>query len=688
MPTFKIILFILFLLSCTLPSGLHAQTHSTFEQDRFADGLSHYRNLNYERAAEAFRDAQLLPESRLMLGNTLFKLNQMAEAEEILESLRSDQLGELSEESGYSLALVHFANRHIARGLELLTSLETTFDPQLAERARETALIWSAFLTLNQRIQALDQTTDYKTQLLLLETGIDIHHRDEARQLITKALQLGMNRQDTNALRNRLDNRIARNTSGRTVQNGLTVFEVPEGFVYRIAVVLPQQKRADDAFAVSRAMYNGLLLAVSEFNRSETDTQIELRLLDNENATHDSTLETRSDRFYRNISTQLENWQPDLIFGPLFSEEAAILARIGRTFEVPVLAPLANSEDMTNRNPWIFQLNPTFRERGRLMAEIAIQYLGHRKISILVDANSIGVTEAEAFRQRALELGAEIPYYIKEDFQSQRFDMSPYSRLFTSDPLLLNLDEDELEDFLMSWTQSDALFMPVTGNAGRTIIDLMMTQLMALRSNVQLIGSQEFGGMNLNQQAARRFRIVYSEVFDKDPSDQRSDIFIQDFRNAYGTAPDMFATIGYDSGIFITQVLALSANPEQIRQAIQLHEGYRGIGKRFDFRNSQINNALIPQQFDRNGFVRINLAPEPIYDPTELTQASRRITELLTDLQDEYEPSDLLQSYYRYVRQNIPAQNEKMHELFQLLSLFDPAEIPFMVRGYRLEDFE
>lgn len=682
-------IFAALLIIISSPVMLSGQIYLPADQERFSEGLSHYRNFSYERAVEAFRDAQSLPEAQLMLGNTLFKLNKMEEAADVLAALHGAGYGEISEEAAFSLAVVHFSQRNITRGLELLTQLRQTFDPELAERARILSGQWSAFLTLSQRMQALDESGDHATRLLLLETGIDVHQRDEARQLITKAMQLGLSREDTNTLRNRLDSRIARNTPGRSVQNGLALYDVPEGFVYRIGVVLPQQSRSEDAFGVSRAMFNGLLLAVSEYNRSQSATQIELRLFSNPNAAPaQSPEQTRSERFYSQISGEVQQWRPDVIFGPLFSDEAAVLARIGREFEIPVLAPLANSEDLTSGNPWIFQLNPTFRERGRLMAEIAVQYLGHRRISILVDANSIGVTEAEAFRQRALELGAEIPYYIREDFQSQRFDMSPYSRLFTSDPRLLNLEDDELESFLMAWKPSDALFMPLTGSAGRTVIDLMMTQLMALRSNVQVIGSQEIGGMNLNQQAARRFRVVYSEVFDKDAADPRADAFTQEFRNAFGSSPDMFATIGYDSGIFITQLLDQSGNPEQFRTAARNHEGYRGIGKRFDFRSSQVNNALIPLEFGQNGFRRINLAPEPVFDPTELTEASNRISAILADLSERYGGDEILQAYYAYVRQGQSPAEPVMEELFALLRLFEPAEIPFMIRGYRIEDFE
>lgn len=676
-------------LTFLFPVLLFGQIYLPAEQERFTEGLNHYRNLNLERAAEAFRDAPNMPEAQLMLGNTLFKLNQMDEAARILQGVRTAQLGELSEEAAFSLALIRLSQRNIAAGLELLTGLNSTFDPQLSGQARETALQWAAFLTLNQRLQVLDETSDTATRLLLLETGIDVHHREEARQLILRSIQLGINREDTNALRSRLDNRIARSAPGRNMSNGLEVFEVPEGFVYRVGVVLPQQNRSDDAFEVSRAMFNGLLLAVSEFNRSQTGTRIELRLFPTSSLSGGGSAgESRLEQFHRNITRQLQEWQPDVIFGPLYSEEAAVLARVGESLEIPVLAPLANAEDLTRGNPWIFQLNPTFRERGRMMAEIAVQYLGHRRISILVDANSIGLIEAEAFRQRALELGAEIPYFIREDFQAQRFDMSPHSRFFAGDPRLLNMEEDELRRFLMFWTPSDALFMPVTGSAGRTIFDLMMTQLMALRSNVQVIGSQEIGGMNLNQAAARRFRVVYSEVFDKDPNDARADVFTQDFRNAYGSNPDMFATIGYDSGVFITRIFERSGNPEQFQAALRTHDGYRGIGKRFDFRSSQINNALIPLQFGQNGFERINLAPEPIFDPSELTEASSRISEVLSLLSESMEGDDILQAYYQFINQGMQPESALLDELFTLLQRFDPDEIPFMVRGYRIEDFE
>ena len=649
------------------------------EQALFFEALENYRAFNYEAAVELLSDLEDMPEAMLYKGNSLFALSRYSEASDVFRLVRSLPFSDLSQEATYGLAIVHLAQRNYGRGLTLLAELSQTFDPALSERSERMMESWIGFLSYKQRMAALEDSESQALQRELIRTGIRIHDYEQGRQLINRAQRLRLGRDFVDEMRelhSAIDEERSEAEEVEEQEKSLITYSVPEEFSYRIGVVLPQQQRDDDGFEVSRALYYGLVLAVEEHNQNPENTNIELVLLDLNNEESDSinvNSEPQQADLPRRIEDLIENSRPDILFGPLFSEDARILADVAHSFEIPVLAPLANTEDLTINNSWFFHANPTFSERGKRMAEIAVHYLGHRKISIMVDNTTVGVEEARAFRRRAIELGAEIPYYISEDFQARRFDLSVFSRYFTSNPSLLNMEDDELEIFVNSWVESDALYMPVAGSSAPTIIDLMMTQLLALRSNVQVLGSQEFGQTSINRQAARRFNIVYSEVFYRDNESEQVKNFRDDYRTAYGREPDLFSYIGYDNGAFMANVLTLAGNPEQTQKAMQ-HEPFQGISQRFNFTDGQINTAILPIHFSDDRFRILELPDEPVFDIIAANEAVEEVQRRLEHMLETYEKEDILELYEQYKNDGLRLSNE-FEELFELFKLFNDNEV-------------
>ncbi len=485
----------------------------------------------------------------------------------------------------------------------------------------------------------------------------------------------------------------------------IAAYRVPAGFTYRIGVVLPQDDRDHDGYEVSRAIYYGFLYAVEEYNRNQNDTKIEIvtlgtgmdeeeeRLLvdwkynlynpyeapENEAVIQepyvDEIDEDLQPDFRKRTLQLIEKHQPDILFGPLFSNEALILAALGDSLQIPVLAPLANAEDLTRGNRFVFHANPTFAERGRIMAEIAVNYLGHRKISVLVDRTSLGADDARAFRERALELGAEIPYFFNENLQARRFDISEYADYFAGDISLIDFDDEEDEEkFAEDWVKSDALYMPVAGEGAPAVIDLMMTQLLALRSDVQLIGSEAFGLSDLNRQAARRLRVVYPEVFYHDNSDSGIQDFRDDYRAAFGHNPDMFSYIGYDNARFLSSVIDMAKNPAFMREALLSHEPFDGLAQRFSFQGRQINGALMLFEFVDGRFRLKNLPDEPPYDLLAIRDKQSEAFSLLIYLTDDHDPDNLKETYLIY-REGRTEASEDTVEAFKLLDRLELRDV-------------
>lgn len=687
-------LILLFVFLTTAQVAVFAQetspvSYSNEERAIFLEAIENYRAFNYEAAEELFAQLEDMPEARLYRGNSLFALGRYADSINELRFARSLPFTDISQEATYSLALVHLVQRNYGRGLSLLDELKETYDPSLKQRAATMLSAWSRFLSYDQRISALEETDSPSLQHELIRTGVQLHGSDEGRQLINRGQRISLDRDFIDEMRE-LHRALANERSRaeaeedddyEIVANKLKLYTVPEEFSYRIGVVLPQQHREADGFDVSRSLFYGLLLAVEDHNQNPDTNNIEIILLDlSVENKYDENGDFRTDNILKDFDLRekveelITKNRPDILFGPLFSEDARNVAEVARAYEIPIIAPLANTENFTRNNAFFFHANPTFAERGRRMAEIAVQYLGHRQISIMVDQTTVGVEEARAFRSRAIELGAEIPYYISEDFQALRFDLSDFSKYFTSNPNLLEKEEDELEHFLLSWVESDALYMPLAGRTAPTVIDLMMTQLLALRSNVQVLGSQEFGLTNINREAARRFNIVYSEVFYRDNESESVNNFRDDYRSAFGQEPDLFSYIGYDNGSFIASVLTLAGNPVQTTEAIRAHGPFQGIGQSFNFTEGQINSAILPIHFSDDRFRLLELPDEPRFNLLTLVDKEREIEEKLEYLLETYDRDDILDLYGQWKNEGIGLTDE-FEELFKLFDLFNNTEV-------------
>ncbi len=747
---FQIQLRRLLLLLCILPfaaalqAGLQAQQLSPDSEDVrfFEEGLTFYRNHDYATADSLFKKAETVPEAHLLRGNSLFMLGKFSKAKESLNRARALPMQDINEEAGYTLALIHFQKREYAPGLELLHELDEAANPALRERASGLMQDYCMFFTYDQRVEILNEISAPELMENLIRCGIELHSENDARQLFGYARRQQFSSDTIRELRELTDRKHEEpEPESETEESSpqpffpdpdeqeeveekaeeisleelfrekIKDYRLPEGFSYRVGLVLPQDDRESDGYEVSRAIYYGILQAVEEYNRTQSHTRIELVLLgdgieeeediedeengdiveeddelfdapplppDNDTDLEDPT-EPEDEDERPDLKTRLlqmaEKKRPDILFGPLFSDDARIVARIADSLKIPVLAPLANSEDLSRGNPHFFHANPTFNERGRMMAEIAVNYLGHRNISIFADRTTLGAQDARAFRDRARELGAEIPYAFIEDLQARRFDLAEYTRFFAGDISLLDFDdEEEEEEFEENLRESDALYMPVSGSGAPAVIDLMMTQLLALRSDLRVIGSQEFGLTDINRQAARRLNIIYPEVFHRDSDNPGIQDFRDDYRTAYGQDPDMFSYIGYDNGRFLISAIELAVNPQFIREAMLSHSLFHGLGQRFSFNGRQVNGAMMLFGFEDGRFRIMELPEEPVYDLLAIRTNKLSALNLIEELSLNKDPEVIEETYFIY-RDGQTDAPEGSLELFELLDKLEKKDV-------------
>lgn len=573
-------LAILFLLVSLSFQTIHAQTGLTFEEeDLFNIGLDFYRYSEFQKAAAVFVRLDT-PEAHLFAGKSYFNLGEHQKASEHLTRARSGSTPDVHFDASYTLALNFFRMKRFGEALDLLYNIKNDSPwPDLAEQASLDFDAINRFIMPEQRVAAVLGSRIQPVREIILTYAIQNLDRMAGQRLIGEVQEAGIRDAWVTGLRSHLNSHFA---------DVVFVPELPDGYVFNIGVLLPQQDRTEDVYQVSRELYYGLLMAAEDFNRGTDRARVAVHVAHHEPGTSIGDMFTKLK----------QDHYADVIFGPLYSNDAKVLAELSAIHSVPVVAPLANSDDLSGKSRYFFQSNPNFSIRGRKMADIAVNTLGYDTLAIIVDVNSNGLIEARAFRQRAEELGAEVAYFFSADFWARRFEVSDFTQYFAGSHRLL-------EDTTITLRHVDALFLPFTGEAGTTLIERTLTDLLALRSRVSIIGTEEWGLANVTPEAMNRFNIVYSAVFNRDNTAEDVTGFRADYENRFGHEPDMFAFAGYDNGRFIMQALLEAANPLRLPEVMRSKPLFEGLGQHIFFDGGQVNTAIQPLLMTRPRPIRI-----------------------------------------------------------------------------------
>jgi ABC-type branched-subunit amino acid transport system substrate-binding protein len=308
----------------------------------------------------------------------------------------------------------------------------------------------------------------------------------------------------------------------------------------------------------------------------------------------------KSDSLTRDIMTEFAwNNHADMIIGPLYSEMAAKMAPMAEQYQIPLLAPLANSDSLNFDNPYVFQANPTYTVRGKKMADFAVNRLHLDTLGVIVDKNSFGMNEAFAFRDEAERLGAKIRYFFSADFEKQGFNVSEYTKYFTSDSTMIDS---------LHIKPVDAVYLPMTGSTAQTLIKLIFTDFEAYRSNITILGSQEWSVSGLEPESIKNFNIYYSGI--NIPDQGRTEVrdFEAQYNNRFGISATRFSIIGYNCAKYLLDTLKKVQNPALLKEALKENHNFKGISSHFFFNGTHINQAVEFYHLTPQGSVNVGIA--------------------------------------------------------------------------------
>jgi ABC-type branched-subunit amino acid transport system substrate-binding protein len=559
------------LLSSLLYLVLGFSTLALAQQNRLFDrAMTLYQQEEFDEAAGIFLNQTDNPEALLYGGKSLFAAGHYLQSINVLTPLgdRSDLEKSIIWESKFTSSLAYIQLNQFGAALHLLHQVKREASNQnIGLRASNTYQELLHYLTLSQRLNIYQSATNQRIRRDLIQTALDHVDSAKARPLID-AYNSSVY---TNNLNQPIDTLAVHPDSIMLPERPL---RVPNGLIHDIGVPLPAFDEGTAEFNVTQSLYFGILLAAEQFNRRNNDQKVFLQY----HQTNDESVPLEA------LATDwIWNNGIDLMLGPLFSESAHILADLAEEYHIPLIAPLANSDSLNIDNPYVFQANPTFAVRGREMAQYAVRELKLDTLAIIVESNSLGATAAYEFRNEAERLGAYVPYFFTDDFSENGYDLSEYRNYFIND--------QELRDSLQI-TEFNGVYAPFTGRAAPTMVDLFLTDLEAGKSEVTILGSQEWTSANLSAKRLEQFDIYYPSTFALDDSAETVQQFKMDYQSRFNIAPTQFSYIGYNTADFVFKALESSGNPALLKETLKHRPRYSGLGADIAFEGTHRNHAL------------------------------------------------------------------------------------------------
>lgn len=538
----------------------------------FEEGLNYYQQGKYSEAASVFTKLNT-NKGRLFSGKSYFGMGKYLTAKTYLQEVKSTADKNIYLEAQYNLALTDFQLGQYGEALNRLY--------QFHDQERQTQLVTDAvqfyndilgYLTINQRKNAFQQADEPQVKYDLIAAAFGNVNYRVAQTLYN---QLQHAKIDTSGpAMQKLAKMIADSMSYAVEREYGTRPATPDGITYNIGAALPSYKTGAPEFNVSRGLYFGFVMAAEEFNQQHSDRKAFIR--------YQNTAANKDSAAY-SMTNYAWNYNADVVLGPLFSEPAKRMAELAEQYHIPLLAPLANSDTLNTDNPYVFQANPTFSSHGKRMAEYAVKQLKMDTLAVIAEKNSLGESSAYNFRDRAEKLGARVTYFFVDDFAAKGFDLTEYTKYFTTDSAKIDS---------MGYHQLDGIYAPFTGQAASTLAELLLVDLEAMNSKLPVLGSQVWGNINIPEQQMGNRKIYFSESYYLDKKSQKVEQFRKRYKERFNLEPNKFAMIGYDAASFVLQTLDRVGNPALLKDALKQQPLYKGIIGDIFFGGTHVNQQI------------------------------------------------------------------------------------------------
>lgn len=167
----------------------------------------------------------------------------------------------------------------------------------------------------------------------------------------------------------------------------------------KIGVALPMFNESEDPVKkqLGTEILDGIKFALTEYSKN-TSVKITLDVMD-----------TRRDPVIASdiIRSFGEDEKVIGVIGPIFSSELSESALNGPQFSLPIVSPTATGDELAAAYNYVYQLNPTYEVRGKLMADYLIRKSGFKNFAVIYE-ESYGENFRKHFENESMRLGGKI----------------------------------------------------------------------------------------------------------------------------------------------------------------------------------------------------------------------------------------------------------------------------------------
>ena len=167
----------------------------------------------------------------------------------------------------------------------------------------------------------------------------------------------------------------------------------------KIGVALPMFSESEDnnKKQLGNEILDGIKFALTEYSKN-APVKVTLEVMD-----------TKRDPVTANEVIKGFGEDADIIgvIGPVFSSELTEAANNGPFYKIPIISPTATGDELASNYNYVFQLNPSYEVRGKLMADYIIKKNGLKNFAIIAD-ESYGDNFRKHFEGEVKTMGGKV----------------------------------------------------------------------------------------------------------------------------------------------------------------------------------------------------------------------------------------------------------------------------------------
>ncbi len=366
-----------------------------------------------------------------------------------------------------------------------------------------------------------------------------------------------------------------------------------KNYTYEIAVILPlfiennlwvmgKHTSDDDKMFYKNSqrfveMYEGILLALQRLKQEGVSMNV--HVYDTEN----SAVKTNE------IINQVDFSKLDLIIGPVYTENFRLIAHHAKKHKVNIISPLANNPELTENNPFVFNVMPSEDMRARKSAEF---------LSRLYDSCVVIVHGGTAEERKKIEL-------YKQKL-SKSFSWNPNVKEVIVKTINYNVGGSKELEKSLSKGYTNLIMIPSESEVFVTkVVEFLGTRTKDY--DIKLLGLPEweyFQNINLKHLTNEQFH--YATPAYVNYENWRVKSFVSQYRETYNTEPSVYAFQGYDIMYYFGSALKTYGRHFQFCiSPFDKSPNPKGLVMNFDFSrtgksNGYSNNGLFILKYSKD----------------------------------------------------------------------------------------